>query len=327
MNVGDGVAMLVRADAGGLGIQSYEIWRHLQPSTTIVMRLPDPRGHEDVGVYDGAPQTIPGWDMAARKAVRSCRLLLSIEGTYAYPGPRRCAVIANPELWRPDHPQLIDRTAVHTPWERTRVRPLPTVLPYPMPVDRVEVREPAPGWYHPAAPAMLDRNGTGFLLRALERCREPHEVFIRSDDPPPWGPIPRQQIGRCRVWWEQSRTIDYRNAYPDHCGALVLPRRYGGNCLPAYEAACMGWPVVMPDLAPQAGWPFVATTPVGKCKRRQMKGGPVAVWDPSPDGIAQAMDALAVDPSRRAALSTAARCWAEAHAWPQIAGVWAEWLA
>lgn len=323
----DGLAMLVRADqAGGLGVQSYELWRHIQPEATIVMRLPSPRGPENLAVYDGATHTGLEWSRDARTVIRRSRLLVSIEGTYAYPGPRRCAVIANPELWRPDTQALIDRTAVHTPWEAQRVAPRPTLLPYPMPTDRIPARDPATGWYHPAAPAMLDRNGTQVLLRALQRCRVPHEVFIRSDEASPFGG-PRQRVGRVEVRWEQARTDDYRDQYPEDCGAMVLPRRYGGNCLPAYEAACMGWPVVMPDLIPQADWPFVITTPPGRCKRRSMKGGAVAVWEPSPDGIARAMDDLAENPDRWGELRTIARMWAVVHSWEEQADRWTEWLS
>ena len=43
----------------------------------------------------------------------------------------------------------------------------------------------------------------------------------------------------------------------DGCSILVMPRRYGGLCLPVLEAMTRGLAVVMTDIEPNRTWPIV----------------------------------------------------------------------
>lgn len=90
-----------------------------------------------------------------------------------------------------------------------------------------------------------DRNGTEDLLHSLELTNADFELVIRSQKPLPY------EINDSRV------TFDYRNRshnelqdlYKDF-DAMILPRRYGGLCLPMNEALCSGLPVIMTDVSP-----------------------------------------------------------------------------
>lgn len=90
-----------------------------------------------------------------------------------------------------------------------------------------------------------DRNGTEDLLKALEYCKADFELVIRSQYP-------------LDYWIDDRRvTFDFENRsnaklyelYEDF-DALIMPRRYGGLCLPANEALCSALPVIMTDISP-----------------------------------------------------------------------------
>lgn len=90
-----------------------------------------------------------------------------------------------------------------------------------------------------------DRNGTEDLLRALEFCQSEFELVIRSQFPLPY------QINDRRVIFDidNKPSEEIHQLYKDF-DALILPRRYGGLCLPMNEALCSALPVIMTDISP-----------------------------------------------------------------------------
>lgn len=88
-------------------------------------------------------------------------------------------------------------------------------------------------------PATNDRNGTRDFLQA---CPD-GIVTTQSDD----------------LAWQLRREYRHSNVYTNITDAnymyqlgdvMVMPRRYGGNCLPLNEALSSGMPVIMPDISP-----------------------------------------------------------------------------
>jgi glycosyltransferase involved in cell wall biosynthesis len=194
-------------------------------------------------------------------------------------------------------------------------------------MDRFEHRaRPSDGpitFYHPVAPAMLDRNGTKVVLDALRHVTEPCRVVFRSPgQPSPWSD-PSRLIGAVEALWLDQDVPMYWDAYPPETDVLVMPRRYGGLCLPVLEAAAQGIPALMTDLSPQASWPGVhRVAPVAE-RSHSMKGGEFPVWDTNPKHLARAMDQLCREPERVAKLSDAAYEWAWANSWTELLPVWA----
>ena len=90
-----------------------------------------------------------------------------------------------------------------------------------------------------------DRNGTEDLLRALEYCQSEFELVIKSQYPIPY------QINDRRVLFDIGNKSGEKlsDLYKDF-DALIMPRRYGGLCLPMNEALCSGLPVIMTDISP-----------------------------------------------------------------------------
>lgn len=92
--------------------------------------------------------------------------------------------------------------------------------------------------------AMNDRNGTNDLIEAMRYSREDFELVIKA------------QVGDVVNKYNDSR-ITILHDDPDNevdlyrgFDVMVLPRRYGGQCLPMTEALCAGMPVIMTDVSP-----------------------------------------------------------------------------
>lgn len=88
-----------------------------------------------------------------------------------------------------------------------------------------------------------DRNGTEDLLRALEFCQSDFELVIRSQYDLPY------EINDRRITFDIGNKADQNELYEDF-DLLIMPRRYGGLCLPMNEALASGLPVVMSDISP-----------------------------------------------------------------------------
>lgn len=92
--------------------------------------------------------------------------------------------------------------------------------------------------------ASKDRNGTKSLFEALRYTNEDFELIVKTQYPLDF------YIDDPRVKVDVSQAIDPQDLYKDF-DAMILPRRYGGLCLPLNEALMSGLPVIMTDISPQ----------------------------------------------------------------------------
>lgn len=88
-------------------------------------------------------------------------------------------------------------------------------------------------------PAANDRNGTWDFLQAC-----PDGTVVTQSHDLGW-----QIANRYRASTVYSNIVDNNQIY-DVGDIMVLPRKYGGNCLPLNEALSAGMPVIMPDISP-----------------------------------------------------------------------------
>lgn len=112
------------------------------------------------------------------------------------------------------------------------------------PVDREEVpfveRTQLRNFFHIAGnPAINDRNGTDIYLQTDPQGT----VTTQSND------LQHQLAREYRHSSIYTGITDQQHLY-SMGDVLVLPRRYGGNCLPLNEALSAGLPVIMPDISP-----------------------------------------------------------------------------
>jgi len=94
--------------------------------------------------------------------------------------------------------------------------------------------------------ASKDRNGTLSLLEALKHTDKDFELVIKSQYELP----PEYQTDDKRVTYDIRNVEEQQDLYTDF-DAMILPRRYGGLCLPVNEALVSGLPVIMTDISPQ----------------------------------------------------------------------------
>lgn len=94
--------------------------------------------------------------------------------------------------------------------------------------------------------ASHDRNGTYDVLDALKHTTADFELVIKSQYE-----VPEYQelMGDNRITLKIENSLDQEELYTDF-DAMILPRRYGGLCLPVNEALSSGLPVIMPNISP-----------------------------------------------------------------------------
>jgi glycosyltransferase involved in cell wall biosynthesis len=90
--------------------------------------------------------------------------------------------------------------------------------------------------------AAEDRNGLYSLYAALKHATGTFTVTVKTQ-----GNAPR--IIDERVSYDTSAPVDQKSLY-DGYDALIMPRRYGGQCMPMTEALYCGLPVIMTDISP-----------------------------------------------------------------------------
>lgn len=90
--------------------------------------------------------------------------------------------------------------------------------------------------------AIYDRNGWADLRDALEHTKSDFELVVYSQQE-------TTGISDPRVKYHIFDIESQEDLYTDF-DALILPRRYGGLCLPMNEALMCGLPVIMTDVSP-----------------------------------------------------------------------------
>lgn len=317
------IGLIARADQGGLGAQTWEMARHVRPSKILIVDLgPNGRGATRADRYENLGAEVFTC-LGTPRGKHLEWLLDGVHAVYTAEGPYndllpslaaergvRLVLHANPELWAERYRGPTTDVALPTAWEQHRVH-TSTVMPMPVARDRLPWghREQARTFWHPAAPAMLDRNGTDIVLNALGHVRWAVTVIVSGSGRPEG----ITQIGRTTVVWAGERG-DYWEGYDD-ADVLLLPRRYGGLSLPAQEALSAGLPVVMLDTGPYVGLGGVLAVPALSAVDMAMKGGSFPVHDTDPRLLAEKIDQLVDNPQLVALASLAANGTADALSW------------
>lgn len=334
------VGLLARAEDRGLGILTWEWFRHMQPYRTLLIDLGDlARG------FAQFPDRFPGATVArwtggeldeddVRAWLDGLDVVYSAETFYdwricewARDAGVRTVCHLMPEFYRHGHDVSLPEPDVWwlpTTWRLTEVDqfipPDVRVVPVPVPTDRwpeggIDEDGPLRVLHSIGHRATADRNGTTALLRALRFVREPMQVTLHTQDfRSPSTKVPAHvQVdtihGGCVNYWDAYAWQD----------VLVLPRRYGGLSMPVLEAAGAGLAVVMSDAEPQrTDWPFVRRAPARKGPRVETPAGAIDTADTDPRALAVLLDALASDRAALADAACAARRWAEDHSWEAL---------
>lgn len=334
------IGVLARSDDRGIGIQTWEVARHL-PASPLVVRHPTseaqgfPSRHAER--YPGAP--VVEWnehhelpETEVRDWLTTVDVVYSVESLmdrrlagWAREAGVATVVHANPELWRGDiSPSTI---WLPTPWRATDFD-RPQIVPVPAADDR-DRWEPHDGplriLHVVGRRAAHDRNGTSTLLRALRHITQDVEVTVHTQTTA-LPAAPRNP----RVTYRRVGAVDDRWSMYDGQDVLVLPRRYGGLCLPAQEAMASGLALALPAVSPSGWYRAILLGPVAEpieARTVTLPGGRFPLADVDPRALARQIDQLAAEPHLVEEGRAAAREWVDQHSWSRLRSVYLDQLA
>lgn len=261
------IGLIARCERGrGLAIQCLNFAQHVSVERVLLVRMPNPGAYERPEWYPNATQlpSLPGHTLdeeAVREWMDGLDVVFSVETPYDWSLPRwaremgvKTVIQGNPEFVRHGQKDYAHHESPDCWWWPTswRLAHLPPgrVIPVPMPDHENTAADPHEGplkiFHVTGKRAMGDRNGTDIVIDALRALRQDVEVTMFGlDHSLPHIDQPRDLSLIVRNEGVEDRWEMYRGQH-----MLILPRRYGGLCLPALEAASRGCAVLMTSCEP-----------------------------------------------------------------------------
>lgn len=314
------VGLIARMDDRGLGYQTKAFYDHLEPDVTVVVDMaPVTKGawtqhldwYPDAVVSPWAGYTAP-LTAQAHEALMSCDVVYSAE-TFYDPKllPRLTAagvgtvLHVNPELYRHEPATTL---WYPTSW-RTEDLPPGPVVPVPIPDEKIADGPAGPGLLlHVAGHrAAGDRNGTQLVWSVIRR--QPWKWRLTSQDG--IGPPARGMESRVTI---MANVADRWELY-DGCAVLVMPRRYGGLCLPVLEASARGLAVIMPDCSPNMEAFEVVPVRAERGGWLDTAGGRVRLHMVAPHDLEATIRALVEHPDLLEQQQSRTLAWARSQTW------------
>lgn len=275
------LGLIARSDNTGLGQQTYGVYKYLEPSKTMVVDISQynlnqqhPERYPDGIFIKGFPSN---GDLRSFLEDLDCVFVAESPYNYQlYAIAKEMGVkvatqynyeffdwFVNPNYPVPDmliapttwHYEEVDDFCIERGIEHTLLR-----VPNDYEMLRKRTIRKAKRFLHTAGkPAALDRNGTFSFIDASVKLRDLNiELIIHFQGDQGLKHQATNTIDDYRRYAEENNAPvqfiqkDFEN-YADvyELGdVLVLPRRYGGNCLPMNEALVTGMPVIMTDIEP-----------------------------------------------------------------------------
>lgn len=329
--------LVARAEDRGLGILSWEIHRNLRPQRVLVVNMGDlARGfppHLDRYLGRQVTPFVDGQldETICRDFLATIDVVLMLETAYdwrmiewAREMGVRTVLYAMPEFYRSDVPQP-DVVWNPTTWRHDTLPSGSRVVPVPVATDRFETPHgrkegPIRVLHNAGHRAAMDRNGTAIVYSALRFLRTSARVDVRISGQDGRLPTPRRTSGPVRVETVPAGAEHYWDV-PVGADILVMPRRYGGLCLPVQEALAAGAVPIMPDVSPNGDWPAVLV-PAKVSGEIRTQGGVLPLAAVDPGDLAGAIGRLVDDPDLLAWWRGEALDWADRHSWHALAGLW-----
>lgn len=331
------LGVIARCEDRGLSTQTHDVCRALDPDRVLLIDVgPDKR-------FTRHPERFADWEVtetrwtAGRLDERIVRpWLQGLDAVYSAETPydarlpqwaaeAKCGVVvhANPEFLSPQDARAAVTWWAATPWRRQHLPARTRVVPMPVPEAprHAELNDP-PHFLHVAGwPAVSDRNGTGIVAEAAQLMRSDAEVVIRGQHKD----ISRYRRHAPRLRVEAGNVPERWDLYRD-ADVLVMPRRYGGLCMPAIEALACGLAVVMSDTSPNEVWPG-PRVPATEGQTVGTRAGLIPLHDTDPRALAATLDELASNPEVLDKHRREAADWVAANGWDQLRPVWLDELA
>lgn len=262
------IGLLAYSTDTGLGNQTLEFYKHMKPAKTMVVDLSRLNGMEthhdrfpDAMIVKGIPgcnemdefardldlifvcETPLNYCLFEKAEARGIKTVLQYNYEFLdylqKPDLPKPSVLAAPTIWNKKHV------------ESRNIAPIIDLL-VPVNDERIRPREitECRTISHVAGKqAIHDRNGTMIFIKAALKCgsRFKYRIYAQSLDD-----ATQRQIEKAKqsIDLEVIENLEnYEDIYAEG-DVLVLPRKYGGLCLPMQEALAAGMPVIMPDVDP-----------------------------------------------------------------------------
>jgi hypothetical protein len=325
------IGILARSEDRGIGIQTWEAFRHL-PNPRALVVDPGRYGHGfpmHPERFDTPTATAPivAWrddqtldERIARDWLHGLDVVYIVETAYdprfyEWSSDAGAATIlhTNPELHHANEAALATAVWCPTPWRIDQIDGA-RLVPYPVAVDRFPHRKRlpvgAPRVLHVAGhAAYADRNGTKLVAAATPIMNPPISVWVVSQD---------ENVALSPQAHRFPAHRDYWRIY-DLADILLMPRRFGGLCLPIQEAKAAGLVVVALDTSPH-DWYECVGIPAEPSSWFPSGSGDVTIFNANPVDVAAAVNDLTF--VELGDLSAASRDWAHAHSWESLTRLW-----
>ena len=334
------LGLVARCDNSGLGIQTWEYFRHLDPAKTLVIDVGHlaarPRHCNKQSHRDRYPDATfnRGWtltDQTVRAFLDGLDVVLGAE-TFYTPNMYRIAremgvkTVLAPN-WEFLDPQAEpDLWLAPSLWHYDDIPEPKQHLPVPLATDRFPLRELPDVATHilhiVGRPAVHDRNGTHDLLAALQYVDAPITVTIKCQAPD----YVRGLLNQFGIAVPPHITLNidttspenYWDNYRGDFDLAVMPRRYGGLCLPVNEAIAAGLPVLMPGIDPNNTWLppewLLPASPQGSFAAKQT----IIYYSIDHWALAERINQYATDPDAYALAKTKAKLIRATHSWTAL---------
>ena len=265
-----------RMDNSGLGMQTWEFYRHMKPAKTLVVDISMLEKTEDrrmkqyperyaddpgVTIIHGFPNQYDvdhflrdldvvfiaesAYNMDFYRAAKAKGVKTAVQYNYEFFDWFGDSIWQTPDLFIA--PSTWHYEDVQSLCDQKNVKHV--YLHCPVDTEKIQSRfiDSALTFVHVAGrPAAHDRNGTYTFLNALELAPDDLRGRVYTQDKDLANEIKRE-FPSVDV---KLNTRDYQDIYKKG-SVLVLPRKYGGNCLPMNEALAAGMPVIMSKVSPQ----------------------------------------------------------------------------
>lgn len=280
------IGLIARADNTGLGIQTWEFYRHMQPAKTMVVDISKWNGykqHPERYGNDNSVTFINGFptDDALESFVEGLDVIFMAESAYnhklfniAREAGVKTAVQYNYEFFdwfKADFPKP-DMLIAPSQWHFYQVDNFckyyglkHIYLHCPVDREKLKFREitKARTFLHSVGrSAAHDRNGTYTVIEASKHLKTEAKILMHFQGEQGLGHQVTSTYedyerhiaehgNKLRITSVRGDIENYEDLYTMG-DVLLLPRRYGGNCLPMNEALSCGMPVIMSNISPNS---------------------------------------------------------------------------
>ena len=338
------IGLIARADTSGLSAKTHAFWRHMRPAKTLIVNMDEVPGVSTLPteldrIQDanakpwtplGYPKVEPVPDPVVDEFLTGLDVVYTAETPYNYYLFERARELGVATVMHVN-PEYLDNWVYRdvpcptvywlpTFWfdgeiarlvhpEPVRVVPVPVDMDASCDIQDIPIDQPIQLVHYAGVVPSGDRNGTQLLMEAMHLVkRDDVRLTIASqrglgDEIPPHTSICVESYR-----WPKDLPIGH---------VMVIPRRYGGLCLPMQEAMARSMMVLMSDVTPQS-----AILPPGQCIPTSLGEtlwtGRLAILTKvaAPSDIATAIDSLTRE---QIGLGMRwARSWAQANDWETL---------